>query len=328
MARDHMKRLYCALFCLVALFVSGHDALSQTYPTRPIKVIAPYPAGDLADVIARLLADDMAKDLGQPIVVDNRPGASGLIGLQTAANAEPDGYTFVLGQLGNVAITPQMNKWPFNVREALEPVALTYTNYVLIVATPTLPVKTLSDLIAYAKTNPGGFRVATNGLGSFPHLVFELLRKQSGLNFEHVPYRGGVQVLPDLMAGRVDVTALSFSTLYPYHQDGRLRGIATTGRQRPSVAPDMPTVAETVPGFEVLGWFGYFAPKGTPAAIVNRFNAAVNKAMKNPEIEKQIVRLGLDAAPGTPAEFAQLWQKDYERLGGIIRDLGLDASAR
>jgi tripartite-type tricarboxylate transporter receptor subunit TctC len=314
----------CALTCLLA----AGGAWAQDYPSRPIKVVVPYPPGDLADVIARLLGNEMAKELGQPIVVDNRPGAAGLIGLQVVANAEPDGYTLVLGQMGSVAVAPNINKWPFKVRDVFDPVVMAYTNYMMLVTTPSLPVKTLPELIAYSKAHPGHVRAATNGTGGLPDLAIELLRKQVGFDFSHIPYRGSSQILSDVMAGRVDMTIFGYSGLYPYVQDGRLRGIAVTGRQRAPNAPDIPTVGETVPNYEALGWFGYFAPKGTPVAVVTKINTAVNHAIAAPDVQEQARRLGLDPSAGTAADFAQAWKTDYDKWGGIIRDLGLEGSGQ
>ena len=315
-------RFLCFLFFVLAM-APCTSVFAQAQHKGPIKVIIPFPAGDLVDIIARLLADDMAKDLGQPVVIDNRPGASGLIGLQAAASAEPDGHTIAMGQLGNMAITPVMNKWPLDVRATLEPVALTYTNYVMILATPSFKVNSLQELIAYSKANPGAVRVATVGTGSFPHLMLEMLRKQAGFDYTHIPYKGGVQIAPDLVTGRIEAGSLSFSNGLSYISDGRLRGLAMSGRARNPAAPDLPAISETVPGLEMLGWFGFFAPKGTPSAMIDRINAAVNRAMANPETEKQIKNLYIDAAPGTPADFARLWKDDYERLSSLIRELGI-----
>ena len=227
-----MRRAITFLWLMSLLLAAPSSAFAQAQHTRPIKVIVPFPAGETADMIVRFLADDMAKELGQSVIVDNRPGASGLIGLQTAANAEPDGHTLVMGQLGNMAITPLMNKWQLDVRTQFEPVALTYTNYIVILATPSLPVKTLPELVAYSKANPGALRIGTVGLGSFPHLMFEMLRRQTGLDYTHVTYRGGTQIVPDLMAARIELSTLNFSSGLPYIGDGRLRAIATSGRVR------------------------------------------------------------------------------------------------
>lgn len=319
----HRGMRFLGCLCFVLAMMPCGSVFAQSQHTRPIKVIIPFPAGDLVDIIARLLADDMAKDLGQPVVIDNRAGASGLIGLQALAGAEPDGHTIGMGQLGNMAITPVMNKWPLDVRATLEPVALTYTNYVIILTTPSLKVNSLQELIAYSKANPGAVRVATVGTGSFPHLMFEMLRKQAGFDYTHIPYKGGVQIAPDLVTGRIEAGSLSFSNGLSYMSDGRLRGLAMSGRARNPAAPDLPAISEIVPGLEMLGWFGFFAPKGTPSAMIDRINAAVNRAMANPATEKQIKSLYIDAAPGTPADFARLWKSDYERLSSLIRELGI-----
>lgn len=311
------------LVCFVLAAVSCDRAYAQAQHTRPIKVIVPFPAGDLVDVIARLLADDMAMELGQPLVVENRPGASGLIGLQAVASAEADGHTLAMGQLGNMAISPVMNKWPLDVRASFAPVALTYTNYITILATPSLPVSSLKELVAYSQANPGAVRIGTVGLGSFPHLMFEMLRKQAGLDYTHIPYRGGVQIVPDLMAGRIEVGSLGFATALTYSNDGRLRPLAVSARTRNPAAPDLPTISETVPGLTMLGWFGFFAPRGTPPAMINRINAAVNSAMSNPKTQKQVENLHIDASSGTPGDFARVWSDDYERLSSLIRDLGI-----
>ena len=315
----------CAV-CTILWLQSPTDASAQDFPSRPIKIVVPYPAGDLADTITRLLSNDMAKQLGQPVVVENRPGASGLVGLQAAVQSEADGYTLALAQMGSLAVAANVNQWPFNPLEAFEPIAMAYTNYMMLVTTSGMPVKTLPELIAYAKKNPEGVRAATNGAGGFPHLALELLRKQADFNFTHIPYRGSSQIMSDLLAGRVDVTIFGYTGLYPYVQDGRLKGIAVTGPQRAPNAPDIPAIGETVTGYEALGWFGFFAPKGTPATIVDKLNAAVNRALASPEIEDQARRQGLDRLPGTPADLARILKADYQKWGGIIRELGLEGS--
>lgn len=294
------------------------------YPDHPIRIIVPYPPGDLADVITRLLGNDMSQSLGQSIVVENHPGASGLIGLQAAARADPDGYTLVMGQMGAVVVAPLTNDWPIDVRKALEPVALAYTNYMMLVAKPDFPAKTLPELIAYSKQHPGRVRVGTNGEGGFPHLSMELLKEKAGFDFTNIPYKGSTQIMSDLMSGRVELTVFGYSGLYPYVQDGRLIALGVTGRNRAPNAPNIPTFGESVPGYEALGWFGLFAPAGTPPEVVAKVNTALNKAVADPQVQVQAQRLGLDAATGTPAQFAKVWADDYAKWGGTIRNLGLD----
>jgi tripartite-type tricarboxylate transporter receptor subunit TctC len=308
----------------LALAIVAPASHAAGYPDHPIRIIVPYPPGDLADVITRLLGNGMAQELGQSIVVENHPGASGLIGLQAASRAEPDGYTLVMGQMGAVVVAPLTNDWPIDVRKSLTPVALAYTNYMMLVAKPDFPAKTLPELIAYSKEHPGRVRVGTNGEGGFPHLSMELLKEKAGFDFTNIPYKGSTQIMSDLMSGRVELTVFGYSGLYPYVQDGRLIALGVTGRNRAPNAPNIPTFGESVPGYEALGWFGLFAPAGTPADVVSKVNKALNKAVGDPQVQVQAQRLGLDPATGTPAQFARVWQDDYAKWGGTISNLGLD----
>ncbi|CAM3550136.1 ABC transporter substrate-binding protein [Bordetella sputigena] len=321
-----MNKLFAWAGTLVSLTLAIVAPASHAagYPDHPIRIIVPYPPGDLADVITRLLGNGMAQELGQSIVVENHPGASGLIGLQAASRAEPDGYTLVMGQMGAVVVAPLTNDWPIDVRKSLTPVALAYTNYMMLVAKPDFPARTLPELIAYSKEHPGRVRVGTNGEGGFPHLSMELLKEKTGFDFTNIPYKGSTQIMSDLMSGRVELTVFGYSGLYPYVQDGRLIALGVTGRDRAPNAPNIPTFGESVPGYEALGWFGLFAPAGTPADVVGRINKALNKAVSDPQVQVQAQRLGLDPATGTPAQFARIWQDDYAKWGGTISHLGLD----
>jgi len=323
---NRIARTVASLCAAASLFAAAPAAHAADFPTKPIRVVVPYPAGDLADVIARLLGNKMSDTLGQPIVVENRPGASGLIGLNVTAQADADGYTMVMGQMGSMAVAPITNKWPLDVRKEFVPVAMAYTNYMMFVTTKNFPAKTLPELIAYAKAHPGKIRVATNGEGGFPHLSVELLREKAGFDFTHIPYKGSSQIVSDVVEGRVEMTVFGFSGLYPFVEDGRLNGVAVTGRNRAPTAQDIPTVGETVPGYEALGWFGLFAPKGTPAEAIAKVNQALNEALKDPQIMAQARRLGLDAQPGSAEDLGKTWNQDYEKWGGIIRGLGLEAS--
>jgi len=323
---NRIVRTAASLCAAASLLVGAQAARADEFPSKPIRVVVPYPAGDLADVIARLISTKTTETLGQPMVVENRPGASGLIGLNVVAQADPDGYTLVMGQMGSMAVAPITNKWSLDVRKAFQPVAMAYTNYMMFVTTKDFPAKTLPDLIAYAKAHPGKIRVATNGEGGFPHLSVELLKEKTGFDFTHIPYKGSSQIVSDVVEGRVEMTVFGFSGLYPFVQDGRLNGVAVTGRNRAPTAQNIPTVGETVPGYEALGWFGLFAPQGTPAAAIAKINKAVNEAMKDPDIMAQARRLGLDSQPGSPEDFGKAWSADYDKWGGIIRGLGLEGS--
>ena len=320
-----MKKFCRAVFISVTMaVVAASAAVAQTF-TKPIHVIVPYPAGDLADTIARLLAPSLQETLGQPIVVDNRPGASGLLGLQSALQGTNDGHTFLVGQMGSMAVAPISNKQPFDVRAEFVPVAMAYTNYLMLVANPGLPAKTFPQLVAYSKANPGKVRLATNGEGGFPHLAMEHLKELTGLDFIHVPYKGSGQPLTDTIGGQVDMTVAGFSTLYPHVQSGRLVAIGLTGKSRTPNAPTIPTIGESVSGYEALGWFGFFARKDTPPAAIAAFNAAVNVALQKSDVAQKSQGFGLDTVSGPPALLVSIWQGDYDKWGKLLRTLKLDA---
>ena len=256
-------------------------AHAQAWPSQPIRVIVPFQAGDLADVIARMVGQKMSDDLGQPVVVENRPGASGLVGLQTAMQAPPDGHTLVMGQMGGMAVAPNINRQPFDVRSEFKGVAGMYSNYMVLVAANDFAPRTLAEIIDFARANPGKLTMASNGQGGFPHLAFEQIRREAGgFEYTHVPYKGSSQIPADVISGRVNVTILGYSTLMPHVEAGRMKAVAITGTDRNTLSPNLPTVGETVKGYSALGWFGLFARAGTPEDVVQKVNASVNKALE------------------------------------------------
>jgi tripartite-type tricarboxylate transporter receptor subunit TctC len=312
----------CALSMAIVL-ASPAVSVAATYPTKPIRVIVPFSAGDLADVIARLLGEKMSQELGQPFVVENRPGASGLIGLQAAMQAPADGYTLVMGQMGGMAVAPNINRYPFDIQKEFVAVAGEYSNYMLLVSANDFAPKTLPELIAYSKANPGKVRVATNGEGGFPHLAIELLKSSTGLDYTAVPYKGAAGIPADVMSGRVELTILGYSSLMPYVKAGKMKAIAVTGKARPETEAGIPTFGESVPGYQALGWFGLFVRKDAPADVVKALTDAVNKALAMPDVAKRAHDLGLDTAGGTPHDFQVMWEEDYNKWGKLIRDLHL-----
>ncbi len=321
-----MKSMVVFASVALALTMTAMGAAAQAPVfTKPIRVIVPYPPGDLADIIARLLQPSLQDTLGQPIVIENKPGASGALGLQSALQGANDNRTFVLGQMGSMAVAPISNKQTFDVRTEFVPVAMAYTNYLLIVANPQLPAKSIPELVAYAKAHPGELRVATNGEGGFPHLAMELLKKRTGIDFIHVPYKGTAPAVNDTIGGQVELTIAGFSSLYPQVLGGRLNALAITGKARAESAPAVPTVGESVADYEALGWFGFFARKDTSSTAVAAMNAAVNAALAKPEILSRAKSMGLDTVAGTPAMFAKVWRTDYDKWGQLLRDLNLDA---
>jgi tripartite-type tricarboxylate transporter receptor subunit TctC len=308
---------------LVSAAVAG-GAAAQSWPVKPIRVITPFGAGDSADTIARLIAPRMSVHLGgQPLIIDNRPGASGLVGLQVALQAEADGYTLVLGQMGGMAVAPNVNKQPFDVRKEFVAIAATFSNYLVLASYAGLPQKTFPDVVAFAKANPGKLRMATNGEGGFPHLAMELLKERTGFDFLHIPYKGSSQIPTDLISGRIELAIAGYSSLLPHIQSGKVHAIATTGAKRPPNLPNVPTLSEHSPGFTALGWFGFFGRRGVPEPVIASVNRAVNAALAVPEVLERARAMDLDPEPGTTKAFQAMWAEDYERWGRVYRGLKL-----
>jgi len=297
---------------------------AQQYPARPIRIIIPFPAGSSLDTMSRLIAPKLTERLGQNIVVDNRAGAAGQLGLELAARAAPDGYTLAAGQGGNLVVQPHTyKKLPYDPFKDFAPVALSTTNFLGLVVNPGLPFKSLQDLVAYGRKNPGKLSFASNGEGGFPHMAIEMLRLQAGFTYLHVPYKGGAQIVAEIMGARVDGTILGIASLTPHIRAGRLRLLAVTSSARVELFPEVPTVAESYPGYESGGWFGYPAPAGTPPKVVALLNQEINRAMTLPDVKDKLVALGLTVVAGTPESFARTLRSDYEKYGKLIRAIGL-----
>ena len=305
--------------------IGGHAAaLAQTYPAKPIRVIIPFPPGEAADIIARLLSPVMAERMGQQIVIDTRAGASGQIGLELLKNATPDGYTIGVGQGGTLVVVPHTyKKLPYDPLKDFTAVALNATNYLAVVANPNAQFKNAAEMIAWCKANPGKLTLGTNGEGGYPHLAFELLASMAGFKFLHVPYKGATQVATDVISGQVTVGIGSYSSLSTLVQSGRMRLIGVTNNARVPDKPDLPVFSDLVPGYDMRGWFGYIAPAGTPRAIVKRLNEEINRAMQQPEVNAKLVTAGLYVASESPEFYAEFIKKEYAKYGKIVRDIGL-----
>jgi tripartite-type tricarboxylate transporter receptor subunit TctC len=318
-----MRRLL-ALSVFASLVVPAFALHAQQFPAKPIRIIIPFPPGDSLDTMSRLIGPKIAERLGQNVVVDNRAGAAGQLGLELAAHAPADGYTLVGGQGGNLAVQPHTyRKLPYDPLRDFAPVALSTTNFLAIVVHPNSVHKNVKDLITYAKVNPGKVSFASNGEGGFPHMAIEMLRTQGGFTYLHVPYKGSVQILTELMGGRVDATILGIGALAPFIKAGRIRLVAVTSPERAELYPDTPTVAETLPGYDSRGWFGYLAPAGTPAKIVALLNAEINRAMASPDVKEKMSTIGLNVVAESPKFFADTLKADYEKYGKLIREIGL-----
>ena len=314
--------LYALALVLVAFGYAG-AATAQSYPAKPIRVIVPYPPGEAADTIARLLSPVMAERMGQQVVVDNRAGASGQIGLELLKNATPDGYTIGVGQGGNLVVAPHTyKKVPYDPLKDFAAVALNATNYLAVVANPNAPFKNAAEMIAWAKKNPGKLTLATNGEGGYPHLAFELLASMAGFKFLHVPYKGATQVATDVVGGQVQAGIGSYTSMSPLVQSGRMRLIGVTNHMRVPDKPDLPVFADLVPGYDMRGWFGYIAPAGTPPAIVRRLNEEINRAMQQPDVNAKLVASGLYVANESPEFFAKFIKTEFAKYGKIVHDIG------
>jgi len=312
-----------AVFSLLAAQTAPQFAHAQAWPTKPIRVIVPFPPGNTTDIMTRLAAPYVSERLGQQIVVDNRPGASGMLGTDMIAKAVPDGYTIGTGQGGPLTTLPHTSKTiPYDALKDFAPIALSTTNYLGIVASPSAPFKTLPEMIAYAKANPGKLTVGTNGEGGFPHLAFENLRMMGHFTFSHIPYKGSAQISTDLIGGQVMAGIDGISGITPHIRSGRITLLAITNKVRVAPWLDTPTANETVPGYESGGWFGYIAPAGTPAPIVKRLNEEFNRAMKQPDVQEKLVAAGLIVMNESPEYFAEAIKSDYAKYGKLVKDIG------
>ena len=310
---------------VLAAFALGFAAaaLGQSYPSRPVKVIVPFPPGDAADILSRLIGPKVSERMGQPVIVENRAGASGQIGLEVLKNAAADGYTIGVGQGGNLVVAPHTyKKLPYDPLKDFVAVAILATNYLAVVANPGVPFKTAAELVAWAKANPGRLTLATNGEGGFPHLAFEHLRVMAGFTYTHVPYKGAAQIVTDVMGGQVQLGIGAYTSLSPHVLSGRLRLIAVTNPVRVPNKPELPIFAEAVPGYDSRGWFGYVAPAATPREIVARLNDEINRAMKLPDVSEKMIAAGLIIVTEPPEFFGDMIRSDYAKYGKLARDIG------
>jgi tripartite-type tricarboxylate transporter receptor subunit TctC len=321
-----MKRRDAGL-ALAALTLSWSGlSLAQAFPDKPIKLVVPYPPGASTDALARIVGQKMATSMGQPVVVDNKGGASGNIGTEFVAKAPADGYTFGLGtDATHAANVHLLASPPFQPLRDFTPLALAAMNPIILVVHPSIPANNLTELIAYVKANPSKGGYGTSGTGSPHHLSGELLRSRSGAAFTHIPYRGGGPALNDVMGAQIPMLFASLITVLPHIQGGRLRAIGVTGSTRYEGLPNVPTLGETLPGFDVPSWLAFFGPANLPAPVAKRLSDELLKALRDPEVKAKLTESGLVVIAGGPAELAALQKKDYELKGKLIREAGVKA---
>jgi len=309
----------------VLVAVLAQLAAAQTYPTKPVRIIVTFPPGGPSDFVGRALAQKLTEAWGQQAIVDNRAGAGGVVGVEAAARANPDGYTLLQGQTGgmsiNLALLPKLSYDPFR---DFAPVSMLVINPQMLVAHPSLPVKTVKELVALAKTRPGQISYASAGYGTTQHLGMEMLKVMAGIDLLHVPYKGTSPALVDLFSGQVSLNFTSMPAVLPHVKAGKLRGIAVGSAKRSPAAPEVPTVAESgVPGFEYVAWYGLFAPAGTPQAIISRINSQVVKALGDADLSQRLASQDAEPSPSTAEGLGKYLREDHERWKKVIRSAGI-----
>ena len=320
-----MKQPIIASFTAILCAVCTVAAFGQAYPTKPIRVVAPFAPGGGTDLIARVAAQKMTESLGQQTVVDNRPGAGGVLGAELGAKAPPDGYTFTL-IAGSYAVNPSLFKLNFDPINDITPVIQLSQGPFLVVVHPSLPVKNIKELIALAKAKPGQLTFASSGAGSITQLATELFADMAGIKMIHIPYKGTGPALTDTMAGQVQMLFGSVGATLPQMSSGRLRAIAVTTLKRIPAAPNVPTIDESgVKGYNVILWHGLIAPKGLPRPILDRVNGDLNKALHAKDMQERLAGDGVSAAGGTPEQFAALIKKDIEVWRAVVKKAGVKA---
>jgi tripartite-type tricarboxylate transporter receptor subunit TctC len=300
---------------------------AQNYPAKPVRVITPFTAGSAIDTLARVLGQKLGDTWGQQVVIDNRIGANGIIGTEAAAKAPPDGYTVYLGNISTLAVNPHLYlKLPYDALRDFAPVTLAATIPVVLVVHPSLPVKSVRELIPLAKAHPGQLNYASGGTGSAQHLPMEMLRVETGINIVHVPYKGLGPAFSDVLGGQVPMMFTGVSNVVPYMKTGRLRVLAIGSPKRSATLPEVPTVAEAgVPGFDFDSWTGYLVPVGTPRELIVKLHADITRTLAAPEVRDKLVTLGFDLVGGTPEAFATLIRNDIARFGKLIKAAGIKA---
>ena len=302
-----------------ALPAVSRFAWAQTYPSRPVRMIVGFAAGGATDILARLIGQWLSERLGQPFVIENRPGAGSNIATEAVVRAPPDGYTLLLVGSPNAINATLYDKLNFNFIRDIAPVASIIRGALVMVVHPSVPAKTVPEFIAYAKANPGKINMASGGIGGITHIAGELFKMMAGVDMVHVPYRGVAPALTDLLGGQVQVIFANLAPSIEYIRAGKLRALAVTTATRSEALPDIPTVGEFVPGYEASSWFGVGAPKNTPAEIVDKLNKEINAGLADPKIKARLADLGGTVLGGSPADFGKLIAEETEKWGKVIR---------
>jgi tripartite-type tricarboxylate transporter receptor subunit TctC len=319
----HSRHLLLLAFAWLVLGYAGEARAADAYPSRPVRWVVPFTPGAGTDTTARLVAQRLSDRLGQQFIVENKPGAGTNLGTETVVHAAPDGYTLLLVSPAN-AINPALyRRLAFDFRRDIVPVAGIMRVPNVMDVTPSLPVRTVAEFIAYAKAHPGKINMASSGIGTSVHLSGELFKAMADLDIVHVPYRGSAPALTDVIGGQVELIFNNMPSSISFVQSGKIRALAVTTAERSPLWPDVPTVAETVPGYEASAWYGMGVPKGTPPDVVATLNRAVNEALADPQLATRLTELGGTLLPGTPDDFARLIDDETAKWGKLVASLGL-----
>jgi tripartite-type tricarboxylate transporter receptor subunit TctC len=321
-----LKKVVMRKVLLLAFLIAFiQPVMAEQWPSKPIRIVVPYPPGGGNDVLARLFAPELGQILGQSVVVENRPGAGGSMGSASVAKAAPDGYTLlIVNTVPHTSAAGIYSKLPYDPVKDFSAVALVASNPYVIAVNPKLPVKNIAELIALARSKPGTIFYGSAGTGSVTHLNTELFKSVVKIDLTHVPYKGGGPAIADLLGGQVQMTTENVFLMMPYFNAGQLRPIAVTSLKRSSILPDVPTIAESgYPNFEIIGQFGFVAPAGTPDDVIVKLNSAFNKILKSPEIIKKLNAQGSDVRSGTPEAFQAILQSESTKWLGVIKDANI-----
>jgi tripartite-type tricarboxylate transporter receptor subunit TctC len=313
------------VFGLVAALL-GSAVLAETYPSKPVRLLVTYPPAGSSDLMGRILGQKLAELWGQPVIVENKPGAAGSIGMDYAAHQPPDGYSFVIGNLGPVAVNPLLSKVPYDVERDFVPVSLIATGPNVLVVNPKTPVMTLGELLAYARANPGKLNFGSGGPGSVAHLSGEMLKSLAHIDIVHVPYKGGILSVNDLIAGHVQMVFSDALPVMQHIRAGTLRALAITSPERSSLVPDVPTCVESgVPGLVAVNWWGVLLPAGTPKAIADKFYSDLVKVMHDPDVKEKFAQLGVEAVSSTGKQFGAYMRAETAKYAKLIKEADIHA---
>ncbi len=308
---------------MLLAFACMSTAFAQSYPNRPVRVIIPWPPGQATDLAARMVSEKLVPVLGQPLVMDNKPGAGGTIGAEAASRTPADGYTLLAGSSGPISISPNVQKVSYDPLKDFAPISLLAVNPYVLVVDPSVPAKNVQELIALLRANPGKYSFSSSGSGASSHLASVLFNSMANVNAVHVPYKGSSPSVTDLVSGQVAYTIETVPGIISFVKSGRLRALAVSTAKRSTAMPELPTIADDLPGYEMSGWIGFMAPAGMPREISGRLSREVRKVLDIPEIKERFLALGLEPAGNTPEEYAEFLKRQNDRYASIVKQAGL-----